>query len=60
MKKQLSLLLLSGLFVITSDAAVWHIGATQTYTLPSQVSALINNGDTIYIDGGYYFEDAVK
>ncbi|HEY0047611.1 MAG TPA: T9SS type A sorting domain-containing protein [Flavobacterium sp.] len=57
------LLLLSGLLLITSyssNATVWNVGATQTYTLPSQVRLLVQDGDTIYIDGGIYANDATK
>jgi len=36
------------------------VGATRTYTLPSQVRLLVQDGDTIYIDGGIYSNDATK
>lgn len=49
------------LFVRTSTHAItWQVGLTRTYTLPSQVKALVNDGDTIYIDGGIYANDATK
>ncbi len=35
-------------------ATIWHVGATQTYTMPSQVSPLVNHGDTVNIDAGIY------
>ncbi len=41
-------------------AGTWHIGSTQTYTLPSQVKNLVQDGDTILIDGGIYTNDATK
>ena len=41
-------------------ATNWHVGPTQDFTLPSQVVGLVNNGDTIYLDGGVYSNDAVK
>ena len=43
-----------------SYAISWHIGNTQTYTLPGQVRNLVGDGDTILIDGGIYLNDAVK
>jgi hypothetical protein len=43
-----------------TNAASWFVGASQTYTLPSQVRLLVQDGDTIYIDGGIYSDDAVK
>ncbi len=43
-----------------SSATVWNVGATQTYTLPSQVNPLVQDGDTVYIDGGVYANDATK
>ncbi len=43
-----------------ANASVWNIGATRTYTLPSQIKALVGDGDTIYIDGGVYSNDATK
>jgi hypothetical protein len=54
--------LLIAAFLITSysSATVWNVGATQTYTLPSQVRLLVQDGDTIYIDGGIYANDATK
>ncbi|MEI6766292.1 MAG: T9SS type A sorting domain-containing protein [Bacteroidota bacterium] len=50
------LILLAG----SACAAVWNVGATRTYTIPSQVRTLVQDGDTIYIDGGMYANDAVK
>ncbi len=43
-----------------TSATIWHVGPTQTYTLPSQVKNLVQDGDTIYIDGGVYLNDATK
>ncbi len=43
-----------------AKATVWHVGASQTYTLPSLVKNLVQDGDTIEIDGGVYLNDAVK
>lgn len=54
------LLLLSLLTISVSKATIWHVGATQTYTVPSQVKNLVQDGDTIEIDGGVYNNDATK
>jgi hypothetical protein len=43
-----------------SDATIWHVGPAQTYTVPSQVKNLVQDGDTIHIDGGIYANDATK
>lgn len=59
MKKLIPLLLLT-IFAQYAFATVWHVGATQTYTLPSQVKNLVQDGDTIYINGGVYANDATK
>lgn len=40
-------------------AKSWHVGPARTYTTPSSVQSLVNDGDTIYIDGGIYQNDAV-
>lgn len=42
------------------QATSWYIGASRTYTLPSQIKNLVQDGDTIYIDGGVYLNDATK
>lgn len=54
--------LLIFLFFLSSSsfAAVWNVGPSQTYTQPSQVKPLVQDGDTIYIDGGVYLNDATK
>jgi len=44
-------------FSFAAHGAVWHVGATQTYTMPSQVSTLMQNGDTVNIDAGVYASD---
>jgi Secretion system C-terminal sorting domain len=56
-------ILLIAIIILTytkANAAVWNIGASRIYTLPSQVKALVKDGDTIYIDGGIYANDATK
>ncbi|HRI26871.1 MAG TPA: hypothetical protein PK239_10715 [Chitinophagales bacterium] len=37
-----------------AHATQWHVGPTRTYTLPSQVAALVNHGDTVNIDAAVY------
>ncbi len=58
MKKILFITLV--LVTVNSFASVWYIGTSRTYTLPSQVKNLVQDGDTIYIDGGIYANDATK
>jgi hypothetical protein len=50
------------LFLLSSYgfAAEWYVGATRTYTLPSQIVNLVADNDTIYLDGGIYLNDAAK
>jgi hypothetical protein len=52
------IILLSGMLIgVNVTAATWHVGPTQTYTMPSQVSTLVNSGDTVLIDSGMYASD---
>jgi hypothetical protein len=60
MKKHLPLLVSLCLLASYANAAVWNVGPAQTYTLPGQVKNLVSDGDTVYIDGGVYSNDAVK
>jgi hypothetical protein len=41
-------------------AAVWQVGPGETYTMPSQVSALVGNGDTVDIAAGTYPSDVAR
>jgi hypothetical protein len=52
----------AAVFFITSycSATEWYVGATRTYTLPSQVRNLVADNDTVYLDGGVYLNDATK
>ncbi|MBK7667702.1 MAG: hypothetical protein IPJ32_10390 [Sphingobacteriaceae bacterium] len=52
-------LLLFAIATLSIQAATWKVGATQTYTTPSAVVNLVQNGDTIEIDGGVYLNDPV-
>ncbi len=56
MKKHYLTLLTISIFFIPMSlfAHIWRVGANQDYTAPSQVSSLVNNGDTIDIDAGIY------
>src|SRR3954465_14241550 len=42
---------------IISNALVWKVGPLKTYIKPSQVSGLVNNGDTVDIDVAVYTAD---
>lgn len=48
-------LLLLGL---SANAVVWQVGPARTYTKPSMVAPLVNDGDTVEIDAGNYIGDA--
>jgi hypothetical protein len=54
MKKILFALLLSTPFC---HATTWLVGPAKVYTKPSQVSALVNDGDTVLIDAAVYLAD---
>ncbi|MBK6523361.1 MAG: hypothetical protein IPG08_14185 [Sphingobacteriaceae bacterium] len=43
-----------------SNATIWNVGPSQTYTVPSQVRLLVQDGDTIRIAGGVYANDVAK
>ena len=58
--KNLFLLFTFGVVANYCNATVWNVGPARTYTLPSQVRLLVQDGDTIYIDGGIYANDATK
>lgn len=38
----------------------WNVGPTRIYTVPSAVKNLVADGDTVYIDGAVYSNDATK
>ena len=48
------LLILTSCFAFATN---WLVGSTQTYTMPSQVSTLVDDGDTVSIDVGIYPSD---
>jgi hypothetical protein len=54
--------LLTAILLITNycSATQWYVGATRTYTMPSQVRTLVADNDTVYLDGGVYLNDATK
>ncbi|MBK7571515.1 MAG: T9SS type A sorting domain-containing protein [Bacteroidetes bacterium] len=60
MKKQILHFIFCMVLLCKSKATVWQVGPTRTYTLPSQIRLLVQDGDTIYIDAGVYSNDAVK
>lgn len=41
----------------TAHCTNWLVGPSKTYTKPSQVSGLVQNGDTVSIDAGTYASD---
>ncbi|MBI3258200.1 MAG: T9SS type A sorting domain-containing protein [Ignavibacteriae bacterium] len=57
MKSIFQFLLLVFCFALPMKATVWQIGVSRQYTMPSQVSSLVKNNDTVEIDAGTYSED---
>ncbi len=41
-------------FAGTANSAVFNVGSTRQYTMPSQVASLVSDGDTVEIDAGVY------
>lgn len=60
MQKRILFLFLWAFVLPTLNAKTWLVGASRTYTKPSQVSALVGNGDTVKIDAGVYNLDVAK
>ena len=54
------LLLLLTATAFNTSATTWLVGPSQTYTMPSQVSTLVQNGDTVLIEAGLYAGDVAK
>lgn len=44
-------------FPLAARATIWQVGPGQTYTMPSQVTGLVNDGDTVDIETGTYLSD---
>ncbi|MBN1466243.1 right-handed parallel beta-helix repeat-containing protein, partial [candidate division KSB1 bacterium] len=42
------------------EPTIYRVGANQTYKLPSQVSSLVRDGDTVEIDAGLYEGDVAS
>ena len=49
--------ILTFLALVQLKSRTWNVGPTRTYLLPSQVSSLVSNGDTVAIDAGVYMQD---
>jgi hypothetical protein len=56
-EKKSSLILFLLFITICSSGKTWLVGPTRTYTMPSQVSTLVGDGDTVAIDSGTYSQD---
>ncbi|MBA3663630.1 MAG: T9SS type A sorting domain-containing protein [Bacteroidetes bacterium] len=54
--------LIFSLFVaqFSMNAVTWKVGATQTYTSLSSIVNLVQNSDTVKIDGGVYLNDPMQ
>jgi hypothetical protein len=48
------------LFSLSTYATIYQVGPTRTYTMPSAVAPLVNNGDTIDIDAATYTNDVAS
>ena len=57
MKNIVVILTAVSLYSATAFATIWQVGPTHTYTMPSQVSTLVQSGDTVAIDSGLYAGD---
>ncbi len=53
-------LFFSGAMLLASllQAAVWRVGPSRSYTMCSQLSALVKDGDSVFIDAATYVDDA--
>ncbi len=60
MKTTFTLLIFSFFFYINAQATVWKVGPSRTYKKPSAVSNLVQDGDTIEIDFGTYYQDVTR
>jgi hypothetical protein len=61
MRREVYLLLFAVVFcLLQADATTWNVGPTRTYTFPSQVSTLVQDGDTVLIDAGVYNSDVAR
>jgi hypothetical protein len=57
MLRECSILSLGCAFSIAANATVWQVGSGLPYTMPSQVSTLVSDGDTVDIMAGVYPSD---
>ncbi len=48
------------LCTVNVDAALWKVGLNHIYKKPSQVSNLVQDGDTVEIDEGVYLKDVAR
>ncbi|MBK6894121.1 MAG: right-handed parallel beta-helix repeat-containing protein [Flavobacteriales bacterium] len=62
MNRSLYLLCAGAFLLYSSDASAtqWTVGPGQTYTAPSQVAALVGDGDTVNIQAGTYPSDVTN
>ncbi|MCW3077485.1 MAG: hypothetical protein JWO32_2094 [Bacteroidetes bacterium] len=54
-----TLITLFFLTCLSSTAYTWKVGASQTYTTPGNIVNLVQDNDTVKIDGGIYLNDPV-
>jgi hypothetical protein len=54
------ILALSFFSTLTVHATIWQVGPSRLYTVPSAVSGLVADGDTVEIDAGLYTGNVTK
>ncbi len=57
MKSFIFIFIVTNCIPLLSYSTRWQVGASHMYTLPSQVSTLVQTGDTVDIDSGIYPSD---
>ena len=60
MNKQITLLIGAAILSVQTFSATWLVGPTRTYTMPSQVSTLVSDNDTVAIDASVYNSDVCR
>ncbi len=60
MKNTFTFITLIFLIPLCARSTIWNVGSTRQYTKPSQVSGLVQDGDTVEIDEGTYRNDVAR
>ncbi|NUM31027.1 MAG: T9SS type A sorting domain-containing protein [Bacteroidetes bacterium] len=61
-RNSIKLTIFLSIFIISfsSFSKTWKVGITKTFKMPSTVSTLVGDGDTVEIDSGLYIKDVAK